>query len=490
VGHIPAQRPGFRLRPALLGQLYQASDETPLTVLTGTWGVGKTQLAGAYARGRLEGGWRLVAWIDAQDSERLLAGLTAVADAVGLPHGGSQRPAADAGQAVRHWLEADGRRCLLVFDDAEDPDLLWPLVPAHGAARILITAAGESAAELGEAVPVDEFSVEDSLALLDGRTGLVDEAGAAEVAGELGRLPLALDQAGALIAAQHLGYASYLAKLRALPIEEHLLPAEERPYPPGAAEAVLLSLEAARAADPVGVCAGVMDVMAVLSPAAVGRDLLHAAGRDGTLVGAGRRVAAPLVDQALERLNEWSLLGFSLDGQAVVVHRLVASVVRHELARQGRLRAAAAALESSAQAPAAGQAAEAIPRLEQTLVARERLLGPGHSDTLRSRSDLAAAYRKAGRIADAIPLVEQVLVAREWIAGPDHPSTMAARNNLAVAYRDAGRAAQAVPLFERNLAACEALLGGDHPRTRSTRRNLALAREEAARAGETGRPHH
>ena len=110
VGHIPAQRPGFRLRPALLGQLYQASDETPLTVLTGTWGVGKTQLAGAYARGRLEGGWRLVAWIDAQDSERLLAGLTAVADAVGLPHGGSQRPAADAGQAVRHWLEADGRR--------------------------------------------------------------------------------------------------------------------------------------------------------------------------------------------------------------------------------------------------------------------------------------------------------------------------------------------------------------------------------------------
>jgi hypothetical protein len=326
------------------------------------------------------------------------------------------------------------------------------------------------------------LSVEDSLALLDGRTGLADEAGAAEVAAGLGHLPLAMDQAGAVIAAQHLGYASYLAKLRALPIEEHLLPAAERPYPPGAAEAVLLSLEAARAADPVGVSSGVMDVMAVLSPAAVRRDLLHAAGRDGTLVGAGRRVAAPLVDQALERLNERSLLGFSLHGQAVVVHRLVASVVRSELARQGRLRAAAAALESSAEAPAAGLAAEAIPRLEQTLVARERLLGPDHPDTLRSRSDLAAAYREAGRTADAAPLVEQVLAARERIAGPDHPSTLAARNNLAVAYRAAGRAAEAVPLFEQNLAACERLLGGDHPRTRGTRRNLALAREEAIRA--------
>ena len=115
---------------------------------------------------------------------------------------------------------------------------------------------------------------------------------------------------------------------------------------------MLLSLEAARAADPVGVCTGVMEIMAMLSPAAVRRDLLRAAGQAGTLLGGGRRVAAPMVDQALERLNERSLLGFSLDGQAVSVHGLVARVVRGELARRGRLvtacRAAASALELSA----------------------------------------------------------------------------------------------------------------------------------------------
>ena len=92
----------------------------------------------------------------------------------------------------------------------------------------------------------------------------------------------------------------------------------------------------------------------MLSPAVVRRDLLRAAGQEGTLLGGGRRVAAPMVDQALKRLNERSLLGFSLDGRAVSTHGLVARVARGWLARRGRLatacRAAASALEASAAA--------------------------------------------------------------------------------------------------------------------------------------------
>ncbi len=182
------------------------------------------------------------------------------------------------------------------------------------------------------------FSADEAQALLVGRTGLDDEAGASAVAVELGYLPLALDLAAAVIAGQHLEYAAYLAKLQALAAGDYLVreeDGEEQPYPPGVAEAVLLSLEAARAADPIGVCTGVMETMAVLSPAVVRRDLLRAAGQAGTLLGRGRRVAASMVDQALERLNERSLLGFSLDGQAVTVHCLVARVVRGGLARRG-----------------------------------------------------------------------------------------------------------------------------------------------------------
>jgi hypothetical protein len=510
-------------------------------MLTGNSGVGKTQLAAACARARIAVNWRLIAWVNARNSETLMAGLAAVAEAAGLSVGGSRPDTADAGQAVRHWLEAEGSRRLLVFDGVEDPDLLRPFVPAAGAAQVLITVARESMGELGTRVPVEVFSAEEALALLSGRTGLADEAGASAVASELGHLPLALDQAAALIAGQHLGYAAYLAKLRAQSAGGYLVRWEdgEQPSSSGVAEAVLLSLEAASAADPLGVCTGVMELMAMLSPAAVRRDLLRAAGQAGTLLGGGRRVAAPMVDQALERLSERSLLGFSLDGQAVRVHCLVARVVRGWLARRGRLatvcRAAACALEESAVAlakprdqaavremlgqvtallenagAATDDADEELARMlmrlrfraldqlielgdsgpravaigEPLIADLEGLLGASHHDTLNARNRLAAAYQGAGRVAEAIRLLEQTLADRERLLGPDDPDTMRSRSDLGRAYREAGRVADAVPLVEQTLAARERQLGADHPSTLASRNNLASAYRATGRAAE------
>ena len=542
VGDIPAQRPGFRPRAAVLAQLELASQGSSVVALTGTWGVGKTQLAAAYARARIVSGWRLIAWVNARDDASVLAGLAAVAEATGLSAYGSRRGAADTGQAVRRWLEADGRRCLLVFDDAADPGLLEPFVPAAGAARVLITAIGEPTADLGPSVRVEAFSAEEALTLLDGRTGLADEAGASAVAAELGHLPLALDQAAAVIAGQHRGYEAYLWKLQALPVEDYLVRGqdeEEQPYPPGVAGAVLLSLEAACAADLLGVNAGAMEFMAMLSPAAVRRDLLRAAGQEGILLGGRRRVAASMVDQALERLNERSLLGFSFDGQAVSVHGLVARVVRGRLARQGRFatafRAAASALKASAEALAKPPDLAAVRELlsqatalldnarklpddaDETLVRMlmrlrflalyqlielgdgmplavatgepltadlEHLLGASHHDTLNAYDNLAAAYQAADRTAEAAVLLEQTLYERERLLGSDHPDSMRSRNDLARAYRETGRVADAVPLVERTLAARERELGADHPSTLASRNNLARAYQAAGRPAE------
>jgi hypothetical protein len=486
VGDIPAQRHGLQPRPALLAQLNRASPGPPV-VLTGSRGVGKTALAAAYARARVVGGWRLVAWVNARASESLLAGLATVADVMALPEGGSRQGAAEAGQALRRWLEADGSRCLLVFDDAKDLDLLRPFLPTVGAARVLVTVAREPVAELGTRVPVSVFSAQEAAALLDGRTGLADEAGASAVAAKLGYLPLSLDQAAAVIAGQHLEYEAYLTKLRALRVEDYLVQdedGEEQPYPPGVAEAVLLSLEAARAADPLGVCTGVMEFMSMLSPAAVRCDLLRVAGQAGTLLGGGRRVAASLVDQALERLSKRSLLDFSLDGQAVTVHGTVARVVRGGLARRGRLATACLAAASALHhlVELGDNMPYAIALGEPLITDLDRALGPDHPDTLKARNTLAVAYHAAGRIANAIPLIQQTLAARERLLGADHPSTLASRNNLASAYRATGRAAEAIPLFEQNVVACERLLGADHPKTLASRRNLDRAHQESAQA--------
>ena len=540
VGDIPALRPGFQPR-ALLVQLDQPSQSPPV-VLTGTSGVGKTQLTAAYARARLADNWRLIAWVNARDSETMLAGLVAVAEAAGLSVGRSRPQAADVGQAVRHWLEADGSRRLLVFDDVEDPYMLRPFVPAAGAARVLINVTGEPVAELGTSVPIDVFSAEEALALLGERTGLADEDGALALAIQLGYLPLALDQAAGVIAEQHVDYAAYLAKLRALSAGNFLARGEdeeEPPSPPGVAETVLLAMEAASVADRIGVSIGVIELVAMLSPAVVHRDLLRAAGQAGTLLGRGRRVAASMVDQALERLNERSLLGLSLNSQAVSVHRLVAQVVRSGLARQGRLvtacRAAASAVEASAAALAkhgdhgavremigqvtalaenAGAApddvgetlARTLTRLrsltldhlvelgdstpraieigEPLIADHERLLGASHPDTLNARDSLAAANEDAGRVAEAIQLLEQTLAGRERLLGSDDPDTIRSRNDLARAYREAGRVADAVPLVEQTLAARERLFGADHPSTLASRNNLASAYRATGRPAE------
>ena len=529
-GGVPRQPPSFVPRANLLAELDRPG--SVVHAVTGVQGAGTTQLAAEYARARLAEGWRLVAWVHAEDTGTLLAGLAAVADAAGLSEGGTRQDPGDPGVMVRRRLETDGDRCLLVFDDVEDPDVLRPFIPAGGAARVLITSHRESG--FGPNVPVDVFSEEEALLFLAGRTGLADDAAAATVAAELGYLPLALAQAAAVIVRQRLGYQTYLDRLRALPAEEYLEQRNSR----GVVEAALLSLDTVRAGDQTGVCTALMGIMAVLSAAGVRRDLLHAAGQAGMLSSGGHRVPTAMVDRALEQLADWSLLSFSLDGRTIIMHRLVSRVVRQGLARSQRLRAAcrrvASLLEARAQAlagsrdrlairdipeqvtalaSAARPAAEADEELARVLLRLrffalyhlielgdsatqavvlgepltadlERMLGPNHPDTLNSRNSLAAAYQAAGRPAEAIPLFERTLVGRERLLGPNHPDTMNSQNNLAAAYQDADRPAEARLLFELTLAARERLLGGDHPSTLNSRGNLAAAYREAGQVDE------
>jgi hypothetical protein len=235
--------------------------------------VGKTHLAAAYARARLADRWRLVAWVNAEDAAVMLAGMADVAEALGLGSGAGDVEA--AGRALRHWLEADGERCLLVFDNATDPELLRPFIPAGGEARVIITSNQQSVAYLGSGVPVDVFSEQEALTFLAARTGQADAAGAQALAEELGCLPLALAQAAAVIASQHLSYDTYLERLRRLAVADLLAAEKEGQYPRGVAAAVLLSLDAVQAGDETGACGAVMHLLAVLSATGVRRSLIH-----------------------------------------------------------------------------------------------------------------------------------------------------------------------------------------------------------------------
>ena len=543
VGEIPREPLGFQSRADLLVALdgpERGSRVVVVSAVTGMRGVGKTHLAAAYARARLAERWRLVAWINAEDPGVLLAGLAEVAAGLGLSAG--QGDVVGAGRAVRHWLETGGERCLLVLDNVTDPELVQPFLPAAGAARVIITSNQHAVANLGADVPVDVFTEDEALALLAGRTGSPDAEGARAVAEELGYLPLALAQAAAVIVAQHLSYDSYLDKLRGMPVGVLLTPVEAGQYPRGVAAAVLLSLDGVRAADDTGVCAAVMGLLAVLSPAGVRRTLVQEAARK-SVPGEDRQVGEPssdVADRALGRLAGASLVTFSVDESSVSAHRLVRRVVREQLtADDGSLTATCtwaaellnglagslsqtwhhdmpaardlveqitALAESCAECPdeselkrrmtelswralwflieLADSPAQAIMIGERLLADQEQALGPDDHDTLATRNSLAIAYGQAGRTTDAIALSQQTLAAMERTWGLYHPDTLAARGNLATSYHKAGRTTEAITLCEQTLAAEERVLGRDHPSTLKSRNNLATAYRRAGRTAE------
>jgi tetratricopeptide (TPR) repeat protein len=410
----------------------------------------------------------------------------------------------------------------VVFDNVVDLDTLRPFLPAAGQSQVVITSIYQQTADLGTVVPIGVFSEPEALSFLTGRTGWTDTEGSRELAEELGYLPLALAQAAAVIAAQSLDYQTYLGRLRALPVNEYLTRVEGEPYPEGAAEAVLLSLDAVAVGDSRGLCSVLTDVVSVLSTAGTPRALLRAAGEAGMLLdeeGDDSSVSSQTVDEALGRLGGASLLTFSVDGSSVSAHRLIMRVVRERRAHVGGLPAvgakAAVMLQAMSESidpvwrnrPAArdlvqqvlalhehmtpyvgdddtgvtdilelrgwamwclnqlgDSPAQAVEHGELLVADRERILGEDHPDTLRAQNELAAAYQAAGQLDRAITLNERTLAARERALGEDHPDTLTTRSNLAFAYLAAGQLDRAITLNQRTLAARERTLGEDPPR--------------------------
>ena len=481
-----------------------------VAALCGLGGAGKTSVALEYAHRQL--GDARVAWqFPAEDPAVLAAGFGELAAQLGAGEGG------DPVAAVHGMLAASPARWLLVFDNAPDRGSVAPFVPPAGRGRVLITSRNQIWPP-GQVLDVPVLDPQVAAEFLVGRTGDADRRAALELAGELGGLPLALEQAAAYVQGTGDSLAGYLAAFRQRR-PQILSRGEPIGYPETVATTWRLAFEDLQRVAPGA--GGLLRLLAFCAPEAVPlRLLLHPrpglAGRLGAEV---TPVLAPLMEDplaagdAIAALRRYSLVTPAGAG-SVSVHRLVQAVtvdqMPAELASQWRQAAAAlieAAIPDDTQLPGAWPVCAALlPHAQAVLdptsggmfriaqylgssgsypAARDLFqgitdarrnddaYGPEHPRTLAALFKLANYTGEAGDAAGARDQYATLLPIRERVSGPEHPDTLTDRGDFAHWTGEAGDAAGARDRLAALLSVYERVLGPEHWDTLATRSNLA-----------------
>jgi hypothetical protein len=176
-------------------------------VLCGLGGAGKTSVAVEYAY-RQAGRYAVVWQLPGEDPAGLAAEFAELAAALG----------AGGGDVVGRVHAVLARRddWLLVFDNVPDPAAVARVVPPAGGGRVVITSQfGSWPGRAVLEVPVLDRAVATGFLLDRTGAGAAEEAAASVLAGELGGLPLALEQAGAYMQASGRTVGGYLGLFRA-----------------------------------------------------------------------------------------------------------------------------------------------------------------------------------------------------------------------------------------------------------------------------------
>jgi hypothetical protein len=496
-----------------LDALLSAGDgHSPRTVsLCGLGGAGKTSVAVEYAYRHLaEVG---VAWqLAAEDATVLAAGFGELAAQLGVR---GLADARDPVTSVHAVLARFPLPWLMLFDNAADLPSVAAFLPPAGPGRLLITSQNPNWP--GQALDVPVLDREVAAGFLVSRTGDSDRMAARDLAGVLGGLPLALEQAAAYIQATGASLAWYLDVFRDRRADL-LARGEPAGHPTHVVATLGLALSHLEADAPTAVA--LLRLLSCLAPEPVPLSLLFAYAQvaEELTPGVTDAFGALLGDQvamgdAVAALRRYSLVTPAGDG-LVSVHRLVQTITLGQLptaqAREWEQAAAAlvaAAVPADTELPTTWPVCavllpharavldptdDAMRRLTSYLgysgsstTAREMLQliayaheaddanGPEHPTTLAVRCELA---RWTGHIADEAGARDQLaalLPICERVLGPEHPQTLSTRHELAYWTGEAGDRVRARRQLAALLPVRERVLGSEHPQTLSTCHLLA-----------------
>ncbi|QYC37666.1 NB-ARC domain protein [Nonomuraea coxensis DSM 45129] len=344
-GKIPPRNKNFTGRKDLLEKLragMTAGTSGQVTVvlpqvlphaLHGLGGVGKTQMAVEYAY-RYGNEYDLVWWISADQRVLIRSSLATLAPHLDLPTAatiGVEDAANAALDALRRGEPYD--RWLLIFDNADEPEEIRDVIP-DGPGHVLITSRNHRWEDVVEAVPVDVFTREESIAFLSKRVRrAIAPEDADRLAEQLGDLPLALEQAGALQAETGMRVDEYIELLN-----EHTaqLLDEGRPteYPISMTAAWNLSVSRLSERRPEAI--HLLRCCAFFGPEPIPRDVFSQRVR-GLSPQLTELLANPIkLSRSVGELGRFALARVDPGNRTIQVHRLIQALVRDELEPEER----------------------------------------------------------------------------------------------------------------------------------------------------------
>ncbi len=499
VWQVAPHNPNFIGRGQELHYLARAlATDTAVTVqaVHGMGGVGKTQLAIEYAHAHARE-YEVVWQIAAEEPAAIPDQFTALATKLGLEP--ANDPEALQAQVYGRLRATAG--WLLIYDNADavaDIQHWLPDGPAPAGARghVIVTTRRSGFSVFGPVLDLDVIGLSDAVRLLRSRAPRLSRAEGRQIANELGRLPLALEQAAAYLDRSDMPPAEYLALLRGRAIDLY-----RRGKVSSRKDTIAtlwdLSLERISHENPAAV--QLLEVCAYLAPEPIPLDLFTAhpdslpeplSSAAGDEIGFADTIAV-LADYSLIKRSSAGLLVHRLVQGAIRAHHNHGSPspARHNESEQksgpatSPLLTALVLLQAAAPAdiisvPSAWPIWAAL--LPHVLTAAERVneaTGMPERDLLPKTSwllDRAGIYLQVhARLGDARKALEGAVSLNEAIYGPDHSEVAAVQNNLAAVLRDLGRPADARSLQERALAIEERTYGPSHPNVARALNNLA-----------------
>jgi hypothetical protein len=327
-GSVPPRLTDFVGREAWLTDLrgLLAGSQANPVVIQGLCGIGKTQLAVEYAY-RYASAYDLVWWLPCDDAASAYRALAELRVRLGLPDAAPE--ADDEGHSELFDRLRRGRpspRWLLIFDNADEPDEIRPLVRPMGG-HVLITSRNSSWQATGDMLELDAFSREESVEFLRRRMLRYNPAQAHRIAETVGDLPLFLEHA----VEARVPIGDYLALLMSDPLE--LLDSQPSDYPASVTAQWNRSLDSLRKHAPDAL--DLLSCLCFFGSAPIPREALERArylqsvSIQGLLRDPMRR------DLAIMMLRRAGLLRVDAGIRILVVHQVIRYIVRNMVTRAG-----------------------------------------------------------------------------------------------------------------------------------------------------------